>query len=116
MKSSLGDMVERIKIFRDERDRMQFHNHKDMAISIVIEAPELLEHFQWQTKEEIEEHVIQKKAKIGEEIADIAIYLIELADNLDINLIEAMDKKLDKNALKYPIEKARGKHNKYNEL
>jgi dCTP diphosphatase len=116
VKASLGDMVERIKIFRDERDWMQFHNHKDMAISIVIEAAELLEHFQWQTEEEIEEHVIQNKANIGEEIADIAIYLIELADNLGINLVEAMDKKLDKNALKYPVEKARGRHDKYTEL
>ncbi len=116
MKTELGDIIERIKSFRDERDWMQFHNHKDMAISVVIEAAELLEHFQWQTKEEIEEHVKQNKQKIGEEIADIAIYLIELADNMGIDLVEAMHKKLDKNALKYPAEKAKGRHDKYNKL
>ena len=116
MKPGLNDIIERIKVFRDERDWMQFHNHKDMAISIVIEAAELLEHFQWQTEEEIDQHVKENKDKISEEIADIGIYLIELADNLGVNLVDAMHKKLDKNAKKYPVDKAKGRHDKYDQL
>ncbi len=116
MKPGLKEVIERIKAFRDERDWMQFHNHKDMAISVVIEVAELLEHFQWQTEEEIDQHVKENKEIISEEIADIGIYLIELADNLGINLVDAMHKKLDKNALKYPVEKAKGHHNKYTKL
>lgn len=116
MKLGLNNIIKRIKVFRDERDWMQFHNHKDMAISIVIEAAELLEHFQWQTEEETDQHVKENKDMISEEIADIGIYLIELADNLGINLVQAMNKKLDKNALKYPVEKAKGRHDKYDKL
>lgn len=108
--------MEKIKKFRDERDWMQFHDPKNMAISIVIEASELLEHFQWKSKAEVEEYIKQHKNEIKEEVADIAIYLFELADNLGIDLLDAMEKKLDKNAQKYPPEKARGKHTKYNKL
>lgn len=116
MKDNFEDIIERIKAFRDERDWMQFHNHKDMAISVVIEAAELLEHFQWKTNLEVDEHILKQKDKIAEEIADIAIYLVELADNLDIDIVEAMHKKLDKNAEKYPIDKAKSRHDKYTEL
>lgn len=116
MKPSLENIIERIKAFRDERDWMQFHNHKDMAVSIVVEAAELLEHFQWKTNDEAEIYVSEHKEQVAEEIADIAIYLVELADNLGINLVGSMHKKLDKNARKYPVEKAKGKHLKYNKL
>ena len=109
-------ITEKIKKFRDERDWMQFHDHKNMAISIILEASELLEHFQWKTKDEVEAYAKDHKLQIEEEIADIALYLFELADNLGVNLPEAMDKKLEKNSQKYPAEKARGKHTKYNKL
>lgn len=109
-------ITEKIKKFRDERDWMQFHDHKNMAISVILEASELLEHFQWKTKDEVEAYVKEHKLKVEEEIADIALYLFELADNLGINLSEAIEKKLEKNAQKYPAEKARGKHTKYNKL
>ena len=95
---------------------MQFHDPKNMAVSIILEASELLEHFQWKTKEEVEKYVMQNKSEIKDEIADIALYLFELADNLGINLIGAMEEKLKKNAMKYPVEKAKGKHTKYNKL
>jgi dCTP diphosphatase len=112
----IKQITEKIKIFRDERDWMQFHDPKNMAVSIILEASELLEHFQWKTIEEVEKYVKQNNAQIQDEIADIALYLFELADNLGINLIGAMEEKLKKNAMKYPVEKAKGKHTKYNKL
>ncbi len=105
-----------IKHFRDERDWMQFHDPKNMSISIVLEASELLEHFQWKTKEEAEQYVKANKEEIQDEIADVAMYLFELADNLGVDLAEAMKNKMEKNKKKYPIEKAKGKHTKYNKL
>lgn len=115
--SDLNSIIEKIKKFRDDRDWMQFHNHKDMALSIVLEAAELLEHFQWKSKDqEIEDYVQSNKEEISEEIADVAVYLFELADNLGIDLIKAMEDKLIKNDKKYPVEKARGRHIKYNKL
>lgn len=109
-------IIEKIKKFRDERDWMQFHDAKNMAVSIILEASELLEHFQWKTTEEVEKYARQNHAAIKDEIADIALYLFELADNLGIDLIAAMDEKLKKNEMKYPVEKAKGKHTKYNKL
>jgi len=109
-------VLEKIKKFRDERDWMQFHDPKNMAISITIEAAELLEHFQWKTKEEVQAYIKENREEISDEIADIAMYLFELADNLGVDLIQAMDKKLKKNEMKYPIEKAKSKHIKYNRL
>jgi dCTP diphosphatase len=109
-------ITEKIKTFRDERDWMQFHDPKNMAVSIILEASELLEHFQWKTIEEVEKYAKENKDEIKDEIADIALYLFELADNLGIDLVQAMETKLAKNAKKYPVEKARGRHIKYNKL
>ena len=95
---------------------MQFHDPKSMAASITIEAAELLEHFQWKNKEEVEDYVNTHKNEIGEEMADVAMYLVELADNLGIDLLKAMKDKLKLNAKKYPVEKAKGKHTKYTKL
>lgn len=114
--TEVKEITEKIKKFRDERDWMQFHDPKNMAVSVILEASELLEHFQWKTTEEVEKYARQNQAEIKDEIADIALYLFELADNLGINLIEAMDQKLKKNEMKYPVEKAKGKHTKYNKL
>jgi dCTP diphosphatase len=114
--SEIKKMIKKIKKFRDERDWKQFHDHKNLAISIVLEASELLEHFQWKSKEEVEKYVKDNKEEIQDEIADVAMYLFELADNMGVDLIRAMNKKLIKNAKKYPIEKAKGKHTKYNKL
>lgn len=95
---------------------MQFHNHKDMAISLVLEATEVLEHFQWKSSQEIEEYAKKHKADLGEELADVAKYLFELADNLGIDLVQAIEEKMVKDGEKYPVEKARGKHLKYTKL
>jgi NTP pyrophosphatase (non-canonical NTP hydrolase) len=106
----------KIRKFRDERNWMQFHDPKNMAVSIILEASELLEHFQWKTTEEVERYARQHHAEIKDEIADIALYLFELSDNLDISLISAMEDKLKKNEMRYPVEKAKGKHTKYDKL
>lgn len=114
--SDIKDIIEKIRQFRDERDWMQFHDHKNMAVSIIIEAAELLEHFQWKEKEEIDEYVVKHRDEIEEEIADIAIYLFELADNLQLDLSETILKKLDLNKKKYPAQKAKGSAKKYDKL
>mgnify|MGYP001597925355 FL=1 len=114
--SDISQIIEKIKKFRDERDWMQFHDPKNMAVSIILEASELLEHFQWKTTEEVEKYARQNHAEIQDEIADIALYLFELADNLGISLTDAMEQKLKKNEIKYPVEKAKGKHTKYNKF
>ena len=116
MTDNLDELLQKIKKFRDERNWAQFHNHKDMAISIVLEASELLEHFQWKKDDEINAFDNSKNERIEEEIADILIYLVELSDNLGINILEAAGKKLEKNAKKYPVDKAKGSAAKYTEL
>lgn len=112
----LAHIQKRIREFRDARDWMQFHNPKNLAISVVLEASELLEHFQWKTPIESERHADAAKDQIADEIADVAVYLIELSDNLGIDLEQAILNKLDKNAAKYPEDKAKGNAKKYTEL
>lgn len=112
----MDDLLVRIRKFRDDRDWMQFHAPKELAISIAIEAAELLEQFQWKNKEQVEKHVAEHRERISDELADVAIYLLELADNLGIDLRKAIHAKLDKNAQKYPVEKAKGVAKKYTDL
>ncbi len=112
----INDITGKIKHFRDERDWLQFHDPKNMAVSIMLEAAELLEHFQWKTKAEVEDYIKINRESVQEEIADISMYLFELADNLGIDLLLVMEKKLKKNADKYPVAKAKGSHKKYDQL
>ena len=113
--SELSDITKKIIAFRDERDWAQFHNPKDMAIAISLEAGELLEHFLWKAPEEVEKRVESHREEISDEIADIAVYLVELADNLGIDLVQAMAAKIEKNAEKYPADRVRGSAKKYSE-
>jgi dCTP diphosphatase len=113
---NLPELKQRIRDFRDARDWKRFHTPKNLAISISLEAAELLEHFQWKTPEESEEHARTETEALSDEMADIAIYLIGLADNLGIDLGEAILRKLDKNNAKYPVEKSRGNITKYDKL
>lgn len=114
--NEIKQITEKIKKFRDERDWKQFHNHKDVALSLVLEATEVLEHFQWKKPEEVDAHAVACKNEIADELADVAVYLFELADNLEIDLSKAIDLKMKKNALKYLVEKAKGRHTKYDQL
>lgn len=113
---SLDTLQAQIRQFCDERDWDQFHNPKDLAISLALEAAEVLEHFQWKDNKEIANHVVNGKDDIAEEIADVFYWVLLLSNKLDIDLVAAFDQKMQKNAAKYPVAKARGSHKKYTEL
>jgi NTP pyrophosphatase (non-canonical NTP hydrolase) len=115
-KSELKTLTEKIIKFRDARDWKQFHNPKDTALSLVLEATEVLEHFQWKNMQEVDEHVKSHKNDIGEELADVFYWILLMSHDLKINLHKALVKKIKKNEQRYPIEKTKGKHTKYNEL
>lgn len=112
----LDILTKKIIEFRDRRDWKQFHNPKDVAISLSLEAGEVLEHFQWKNKEEIEEYVVRHKDSIGEELADVLYWVLLISHDLNINIASALNKKIKKNEEKYPVEKAKGTHKKYTEL
>lgn len=114
--SEVNKVIEQIVKFRDARDWKQFHNPKDLAISLSLEAGEVLEHFQWKSKEEIQDYVKKNKAEIGEELADVFYYTLLMANDLDIDILKAFNKKMLQNSKKYPVKKAKGKHTKYNKL
>ena len=114
--SDIKELTERIKEFRDKRDWKQFHNPKDVALSLVLEATEVLEHFQWKSPVEIEEYIKTAKDDIGEELADVLYWVLLLSNDLKINIKKALEKKIKKNEDRYPVEKAKGKHTKYNKL
>lgn len=113
---SITKITEKIRTFRDDRDWMQFHNPKEIAAAIAIESAELQEIFLWKDYPESETAAREKQEAVADEIADIAVYLFELADNLGLQLGEVILEKMQKNAAKYPIDKSRGSNLKYNEL
>lgn len=112
---TLRDLQQVIKKFCSDRDWDKFHNPKDLSISLSLEAAELLEHFQWKNPDEVKEHLIRNKSEVGSELADIFYWVLLIANKLDIDLIDAFDKKMEKNAAKYPVDKAKGSHLKYTE-
>lgn len=113
---NINDLTKRIIAFRDERDWKQFHNPKDVALSLVLEAGEVMEHFQWKNKEEMEKYVIEKKVEIGEELADVLYWILLMSYDLEIDVLDSLEKKIIKNESRYPVEKSKGKHTKYNQL
>jgi len=112
----IDSLVKKIAQFRDERDWKQFHNPKDCAISLSLEAAEVLEHFQWKSKEEMAEYVLKNRNEIAEELADVLYWVLLMSHDLDIDIVKTFNKKMEKNARKYPVEKAKGKHTKYSKL
>ena len=113
---TIETLTAEIRAFRDARDWMPFHNPKELAVAIIAEAGELLQHFVWQDPAQSERRVVERRAEIESEIADVAILLFELADNCGIDLAGAIRAKLARNDERYPVEKARGSNAKYNEL
>lgn len=107
------NIKERIKKFCDDREWSQFHDPKNLAISLQLEASEVLELFQWTKDNNVKK---DKESELVDELADVLYWLIMLSNHYNIDLIEALDKKMDKNEAKYPIEKARGTSAKYTEL
>lgn len=114
--SKIQELIDRIVAFRDARDWKQFHNPKDLALSLVLESAEVMEHFQWKNKEEMEKYVVESKIEIGEELADVLYWVLLMSNDLEINVLDALEKKIKKNEDKYPVEKAKGVHTKYNKL
>jgi len=111
--NEIDKITKSVDKFRDDRDWRQFHNEKDLAISISLEASELLELFQWKNPEEV---VQEDLISIKEELADVLIYSLMLASNLELNISEIIQEKLLKNNKKYPVSKSMGSNKKYNEL
>lgn len=109
-------LTEQIIAFRDARDWKQFHNPKDLALSLVLESAEVMEHFQWKNQAEMEEHVKNHKDAIGAELADVLYWVLLMSHDLDIDVLDSLEKKLERNAEKYPVEKAKGRHTKYDKL
>lgn len=114
--ADIKELTREVLKFRDERDWKQFHNPKDVAISLALEAGELLEHFQWKTPKEIAAHVKAAREEIADELADVLYWVLVLGKDLEIDMSAALRKKLVKNAAKYPVHKAKGRITKYNRL
>ena len=111
----MDELIEKIKKFRQERDWDQYHSPKNLAMALVVEAGELVEHFQWLTEEQSCSLPPAKLAEIRDEIGDVLIYLANLCDKLGIDPVEAAHEKLAKNMEKYPACRVRGKPDKYSE-
>jgi len=113
---SLDTLKIKLRKFAKERDWEQFHSPKNLSMALTVETAELLEKFQWLTEEQSFQLSEKKKKEVEEEIGDILIYLVRIADQLNVNLLEASAEKLILNAKKYPVEKAKGRADKYTEL
>lgn len=107
---------QRLRAFVAERDWAQFHNPKNLVMALVAEAGELVEPFQWLTPEQADQLPPAQHEAVAMEIADVFIYLLELADRLDIDVLQAAERKLARNAERYPVAKSRGVATKYDQL
>ena len=116
MSKELSDLRDVLRRFAADRDWDQFHSPKNLASALTVEVAELLEHFQWLTEEQSRQLPPEVSAKVRDELADVFIYTIRLADKLSVDLLAAAHDKIARNAEKYPIEKARGIATKYTDL
>ncbi len=113
--TDIEKLQKRLQAFADARDWNQFHSPKNLSMALVVEAAELAEHFQWLTQEESAQLPAERLEKVGEELADIFVYLVRLADRLGIDLPAAVDRKIELNEKKYPADRVRGSARKYDE-
>lgn len=113
MADTLQALRTRINDFVAERDWTQFHTPKNLAMAMIVEAAELVEQFQWDTPLESQQLTPEKREAVSHELADTFVYLLRIAEVLNIDLIEATNQKIDLNAKKYPVDKARGSNAKY---
>ena len=112
---SLEQIKIRLREFASERDWDQFHSPKNLSMALIVEAAELVEHFQWLTEDQSQTLPPEKLAEVEQEIADIQIYLIRLADKLGVDMEKAVNAKIELNAKKYPADKVRGSAVKYSD-
>jgi dCTP diphosphatase len=113
MADSLDELRQKIDAFVNERDWAQFHSPKNLAMAMIVEAAELVEHFQWDTIQESYDLSAEKRQEVAHEIADTFVYLLRLAEVIGIDLIQAANDKIALNAIKYPVDKAKGSNAKY---
>jgi len=116
VEDSLSTISAKLRAFRDARDWQRFHTPRNLALSIAVECGELLEHFQWVDDEELSAHLAGREDDVAEEIADVAIYVIQLADALGLSLSEVIAAKIERNERRYPAELSRGSAAKHTEL
>lgn len=114
--SDLQDLQKRVLEFRDARDWKQFHNPKDVAISLLCEATELLDEFKWKSSEQVANHIKNDKQAVADEVMDVLYHVLILAADLDIDIPSEFERKMQANEKKYPVEKATGSIKKYNQL
>jgi NTP pyrophosphatase (non-canonical NTP hydrolase) len=114
--TTLKDLTDLALAFRSERDWQQFHNPKDVALSMSLEVAELVEIMQWRNGEELKQHLQKNRDHVGQELSDILGWVLLLAHDLQIDLPIAFGEKMKQNAEKYPVDKARGIAKKYTEL
>ena len=112
---AFNQLKQRLRVFAAERDWDQFHSPKNLSMALIAEAAELVEHFQWLTEDQSKNLSPEKLAEVELELADIQLYLIRLADKLNIDLLAAVDRKIALNEQKYPADKVRGSAKKYTE-
>jgi NTP pyrophosphatase (non-canonical NTP hydrolase) len=110
---NLENLRARVNDFVEERDWAQFHSPKNLAMAMIVEAGEVVEHFQWMTEAESRNLSAETKEKVGQELADTFVYLLRIAEVCGIDLLAATHAKIDLNAKKYPADKARGSNAKY---
>ena len=115
MSDSLDNLRAKINTFVAERDWAQFHTPKNLAMAMIVEAAELVEQFQWDTPQESQQLSPEKREAVAHELADTFVYLLRIAEVLKIDLIDATNRKIELNAQKYPVEKARGSNARYTE-
>ena len=113
MADSLVELRQKIDDFIHERDWAQFHSPKNLAMAMIVEAAELVEHFQWDTIQESYDLSAEKRQEVAHELADTFVYLLRLAEVTGIDLIQAANDKIALNAIKYPVDKAKGSNAKY---
>lgn len=112
---SIEQLKARVNAFVEARDWSQFHSPKNLAMAMIVEAAEVVEHFQWMTEADSRQLDAEKKEQVGQELSDTFVYLLRIAEVCGIDLIDAANKKIDLNAKKYPVEKAKGSNAKYTE-
>ena len=113
--TDIEQLQRRLQAFADRRDWNQFHSPKNLTMALIVEAAELAEHFQWLTQEESFGLSADKLEAVGEELADIFVYLVRLADQLGVDLPAAVERKIELNEKKYPADVVRGSAKKYTE-
>jgi dCTP diphosphatase len=116
MADSLRDLARQLDEFAAARDWQQFHSPKNLASALIVEAAELLEHFQWATEQQSRELTAEQRAAVGAEMADVLLYLVQLGNALGIDPVAAAEAKLKLNETRYPVDRARGSSRKHDEL